>query len=128
MRIDKINMASQTNKYYSINFDVYYINIILKYINTMDNDKFIGTIYRTCQPWDQIIPIENYMSKQINYLEIGAHYGANVISVCQTYGKHTDSVIHVIDPWCDYDDYNEYKDKDQQSSIFNDFNTNISNF
>jgi predicted O-methyltransferase YrrM len=56
--------------------------------------------------WTDVIPPTH---EKITYLEIGAHSGSNAISVAQTYGTHIDSKIYCIDPWCDYDDYDEYK-------------------
>jgi predicted O-methyltransferase YrrM len=69
------------------------------------------------------VNLDNYKDKPINYLEIGAFYGANLISVAQTYGAHHDSKLYCIDPWEDYDEYPEYKN--EQPNIYNTFTKNI---
>jgi predicted O-methyltransferase YrrM len=56
-------------------------------------------------------------------LEIGAFYGANLLSVADSYGAHADSKLYCIDPWEDYEEYPEYKN--QQSNIYDDFTSNI---
>ena len=75
--------------------------------------KFEGVTYRTASNWTPFIPVE---SKPISYLEIGAFYGANLISVANTYAAHPDSKIAAIDPWIDYNEYPEYKG--QQDTIY----------
>lgn len=52
-------------------------------------------------------------------------YGANLLSVANTYGLHNDTKLYCIDPWEDYDEYEEYKNI--QSSIYNSFIENINN-
>jgi hypothetical protein len=64
-----------------------------------------------------------YINKQINYLEIGAFYGANILSVSKTYGLHNLSKLYCVDPWEDYNDYPEYKN--EQSTIYKSFIDNI---
>lgn len=68
---------------------------------------FSGTAYRLADNWFSVMPLEQPV-KPIKYLEIGTFYGANAISVHQTYAAHPQSEIHCIDPWLDYDDYSEY--------------------
>ena len=87
--------------------------------------NFVGIQYRLANNWFNHIDVNNYYNKQINYLEIGTFYGANLISVGLTYGLHKDSKLYCIDPWEDYDEYDEYKNI--QSSIYNAFITNIEN-
>ena len=87
-------------------------------------NNFVGTQYRLANNWFNIINANNY-DRAINYLEIGTFYGANLLSVSQTYGKHNDSKLYCIDPWEDYDDYPEYKN--QQSSIHETFLKNTEN-
>lgn len=70
--------------------------------------------------WKEFIPLEN---KPINYLEIGVLKGINTIIVGASYCHHADSKIYCVDPWCDYDEYSEYKEK--QSQNYNDFLFNI---
>lgn len=84
--------------------------------------SFEGTAYRLTNSWQRIIPIDK--SAPLKYLEIGAFYGANLISFANNYVKHRDSELHVIDPWIDYDEYPEYKG--QQDSIYSTFQKNIS--
>ena len=68
---------------------------------------FSGTAYRLADNWFSVMPLENPV-KPIKYLEIGTFYGANAISVHQTYAAHYESEIHCIDPWLDYAEYPEY--------------------
>lgn len=86
-------------------------------------NNFIGTQYRLANNWFSTVDVNNYKDRQINYLEIGTFYGANILSVAQTYGLHNDSKLYCIDPWEDYDDYPEYKN--QQSTIYNSFINNV---
>ena len=86
-------------------------------------NNFIGSQYRLANNWFNHVDINNYINNPINYLEIGAFYGANVLSVAKTYGMNNDSKLYCIDPWEDYDEYPEYKN--QQSSIYNSFINNV---
>ena len=88
-------------------------------------NNFVGTKYRLANNWFNNININDYKYKSINYLEIGTFYGANILSVANTYGTHNDSKLYCIDPWEDYDEYPEYKN--QQSSIYNSFINNVKN-
>lgn len=88
-------------------------------------NNFVGTKYRLADNWFNHVDMNNYKDTPINYLEIGAFYGANLLSVANTYGLHTDSKLYCIDPWEDYDEYPEYKN--QQPSIYNTFIQNIEN-
>jgi predicted O-methyltransferase YrrM len=87
--------------------------------------NFKGIQYRLADNWFNIINVNDYNNKPINYLEIGTFYGANIISVGLTYGLHTESRLHCIDPWEDYNEYNEYKN--EQPQIYNTFTENIKN-
>ena len=87
--------------------------------------NFVGGQYRLADNWFNHIKLSDYSNKQINYLEIGTFYGANILSVSNSYGLHNDSKLYCIDPWEDYDDYPEYKN--QQSTIYNSFINNIEN-
>jgi predicted O-methyltransferase YrrM len=84
--------------------------------------NFVGVNYRLADNWFNHINM-NYYNKPINYLEIGTFYGANIISVANTYGSHNNSKLYCIDPWEDYEDYPEYKN--EQSNIYNSFINNI---
>lgn len=104
---DKINKKAKKNR-------------TLKYRKNGGN--FEGTTYRTAESWNSIIPLDN---KPIKYLEIGAFYGANLISVAKSYGKHNESILYAIDPWEDYKNYPEYKG--EIANIYNSFMKNIKN-
>jgi len=65
----------------------------------------------------------DYKDKAIKYLEIGTFYGANLLSVANSYGLHNDSKLYCIDPWEDYEDYPEYKN--QQENTYNTFLKNV---
>jgi predicted O-methyltransferase YrrM len=82
-----------------------------------------GNVYQLADNWFSQINIYNYKNKPITYLEIGAHYGSNLISVALSYGSHKNSKLYAIDPWIDYDEYPEYKD--EQNKIYNTFTNNI---
>lgn len=86
---------------------------------------FEGRQYRTATNWFPIIPKKDFETKKIKYLEIGAYYGANVISVGKTYGSHPESELYCIDPWIDYNDYPEYKNI--QENTYETFLRNIQN-
>jgi len=86
-------------------------------------DKFDGVAYRLANNWFHHLAVNEFSNKPIKYLEIGAFYGANLISVAKTYGAHPGSRLHCIDPWIDYDEYPEYKG--QQDVIYGKFLKNI---
>lgn len=48
---------------------------------------FQGNAYRLANNWFSAIPLSEFAEKPITYLEIGVHYGANLISVCKSYAK-----------------------------------------
>lgn len=85
---------------------------------------FEGEKYRLCDNWYDILPVDDYKNIPIKYLEIGSFYGANIISVSENYGSHCDSELFCIDPYEDYDEYPEYKGK--QEEIYHSFLKNIS--
>ena len=87
--------------------------------------NFKGTQYRLANNWYNIINLNDYKDKPINYLEIGVFYGANIISVAMTYGLHKESKLYCIDPWEDYNEYVEYKN--EQPQIYDTFIENIKN-
>lgn len=87
------------------------------------SEQFNGVAYRLADNWYSHIPLEVHRSKPIKYLEIGTFYGANLFSVGASYGVHTESELHCIDPWEDYDEYPEYKE--EQGKIFSTFNQNL---
>jgi len=77
--------------------------------------SFHGVIFRLASAWERFIELDEYKDRPINYLEIGAFHGANAISVAQSYALHTESKVHVIDPWEDYSEYPEYKGEQQKN-------------
>lgn len=85
-------------------------HLIFVLITTMLT-HFEGVQYRLSDNWFSFIDLQKYKSIPIRYLEIGAFYGANLISVDKTYGSHPESKLYCIDPWEDYADYPEYKNK-----------------
>lgn len=111
-----------------INYDPCYYN---RYLENYNNNiitrvpEFEGKSYRKSDNWFSHIPLEKFKNIPIKYLEIGAFYGANLLSVSETYGKHEFSELYCIDPWDDYDEYPEYKK--EQSKIYQTFLKNINN-
>lgn len=93
-------------------------------MNNLLDENFDGVEYRLCNNWFDIIKLSDY-DKPINYLEIGAFYGANLLSVAKTYCSNEKSKLFVIDPWEDYSDYPEYKN--EQTKIYDKFISNIGN-
>jgi predicted O-methyltransferase YrrM len=86
-------------------------------------ESFEGVKYRLADNWFNHVNLADYTNKPIKYLEIGAFYGANVLSVADTYGLNSESKLYCVDPWEDYQDYPEYKT--QQTSIYTRFVSNI---
>ena len=86
--------------------------------------NFIGRYYNKdlLRAWIPYVPLTD---RPINYLEIGVADGGNAINVANTYCKHPHSRIYCVDPWTDYDEYPEYKGK--QEVGWNTFRTNIRN-
>jgi predicted O-methyltransferase YrrM len=85
--------------------------------------NFDGVQYRLADNWFPLVNVNEYKNKPIKYLEIGTFYGANLLSVANSYGLHNDSKLYCIDPWEDYKDYPEYKN--EQPNIYNSFINNI---
>ena len=82
---------------------------------------FKGNVYNMSFKWKEII---NPTNEPIKVLEIGAYHGANVCCLTKTHAIHSDSEIHCVDPWGDYEQYPEYKD--QQRTNYSKFIHNIS--
>jgi len=82
---------------------------------------FQGNVYNLSYKWLEIIP---HADKPLKILEIGTYHGANTCSLLKTHATHRQSEIHCVDPWYDYEGYNEYKDK--QASNYSTFIRNIS--
>jgi predicted O-methyltransferase YrrM len=99
--------------------------LIIACKNKENFKDFDGVRYRLADNWYSTINVDDYKNKQINYLEIGTFYGANLLSVAKTYCANENSKLYCIDPWEDYTDYPEYKN--QQPTIYNKFLSNIEN-
>jgi hypothetical protein len=56
-------------------------------------NNFIGIQYRLADNWFDFIDVNDYKDKPINYLEIGAFHGANLLSVANTYGLNNSSKL-----------------------------------
>jgi hypothetical protein len=82
---------------------------------------FKGNVYNMSFKWKEIIKPTN---DPIKVLEIGAYHGANVCCLTKTHAIHSDSEIHCVDPWRDYEQYPEYKDT--QNTNYSKFIHNIS--
>lgn len=64
-----------------------------------------GHVFRLASYWLPIIPLPTEPTK---IMEIGTYHGANLCSLLRTYASPEGSVIHCVDPWIDYDGYDEY--------------------
>jgi predicted O-methyltransferase YrrM len=87
--------------------------------------NFNGIQFRLADNWFSNVDINNFKNIPINYLEIGAFHGANILSVANTYGLHNDSKLYCIDPWEDY--VENSVNYAQQETIYNSFINNIEN-
>jgi len=87
-------------------------------------DGFTGRFYNKTADrfWGPYIPMP---TGPINYLEIGVADGGNAIIVSRSYAKHPNSKIFCVDPWMDYDEYPEYKGRQEQgySTFLKNINT-----
>lgn len=88
-------------------------------------NHFDGVQYRLADNWIYHVNLNEYHIKPIRYLEIGTFYGANLLSVANTYGAHPESKLYCVDPWEDYADYPEYKN--EQTTIYSKFMNNVEN-
>jgi predicted O-methyltransferase YrrM len=88
-------------------------------------NHFDGVHYRLADNWFHHVNLNEYNNKPIRYLEIGTFYGANLLSVANTYGAHPESKMYCVDPWEEYADYSEYKN--EQSNIYSKFMNNVEN-
>ncbi len=73
-------------------------------------ENFKGTSYRLTNNWYDFIPL-SLNENPIKYLEIGTFYGANIISCTKSYGSHPKSLLYGVDPYADYNEYDEYKNE-----------------
>jgi len=88
-------------------------------------NHFDGVQYRLANNWFHHVNLNEYNNKPIRYLEIGTFYGANLLSVANTYGAHPESKMYCVDPWEEYADYPEYKN--EQNTIYSKFMNNVEN-
>lgn len=86
-------------------------------------EGFRGTSYRLADNWHGVINVNMFQHVPMNYVEIGCFYGANLLSVVNSYAQHEHSKLYAVDPWMDYSDYPEYKT--QQNTIFETFQHNL---
>ena len=84
---------------------------------------FEGNKFNLADNWFGHVNLDEYKNRPIQYLEVGTHYGASVLSVAKTYGSHPDSKLHCIDIWEDYSEYPEYKG--EQQNIYKTFLLNV---
>lgn len=80
-----------------------------------------GEVCRISSGWMSIIPL---FTEPMKILEIGTYHGANLCSLLKTYAAPKGSVVHCVDPWIDYDGYDEYHN--QQSMNYHTMIQNIS--
>jgi predicted O-methyltransferase YrrM len=87
-------------------------------------DGFVGRFYQknAGKVWKPYIPMSD---RPIRYLEIGVADGGNAIHVANSYCNHPDSKVYCVDPWMDYDEYDEYRG--QQDKAWKTFNLNVTN-
>jgi hypothetical protein len=79
-------------------------------------ETFLGNVYNLSYKWLAVIPEPTI---PISILDIGVYHGANVCSYMKTYAKDPKSTIHCVDPWLNYDGYNEYRvEQTMNYSIF----------
>ena len=110
------NIIFNTNKFKNI--DEWHKSELLRIF-----PKAQGFICRPICVWKEYLNLSN--DKPIKYLEVGTLHGSSIISVAKTFGSHNDSELHCIDPWIDYKEYEEYKNK--QDKNYNIFIENITN-
>jgi len=87
-------------------------------------EKFEGVVYKYCDNWYNHVSLDEFKDRPINYLEVGTFYGANLISVANSYASHKDSKLYCIDHWADYKGW-EYEGKEE--TIFQVFKKNVIN-
>ena len=85
-------------------------------------NTFSGYIFRLANFWFEHIPIPK---GPIKYLEVGILYGANALSVAQTYAKDENSEIHCVDPWIEYREDDGLVSYNDMNNIYETFMTNV---
>jgi hypothetical protein len=76
---------------------------------------FSGIHYRLSQEWNDFVPLDEFRDKPIKYLEIGTLAGANLLTVESSYASHPESELYCVDPWENYDGYDEYLDRQNEN-------------
>jgi len=66
--------------------------------------------------WVDVLP--NMSNTPINYVEIGVFCGHNFCSVANTFARHPESKLYAIDPWANYEAYNETYTQDENYKAF----------
>ena len=89
-----------------------WMNKSIKYHPIPEIPGFVGRFYDKVpeKVWGPYIPMPR---GPINYLEIGVADGGNAILISRSYAKDPASRIYCVDPWIDYDEYSEYKGKQE---------------
>ena len=121
--INSIGLDDKNNDFFACYPTGYSKVLGVKEEDIQIKENFDGVAYRLAGNWFDIINIDDYKNRPINYLEIGTFYGANLLSVEKTYGENNNSRLYCIDPWEDYDEYPEYKNS--QPQIYDSFIKNI---
>lgn len=101
--------------------DKYDYEKISDFEKTQLPEGYRGNVFNMSYKWVDIIPEP---TEPIKIMEIGTYHGANVCSYMKTYAKHSQTEVHCVDPWLDYDGYNEYNGK--QATNYSIFINNIS--
>jgi len=101
--------------------DTYDYSKISEFEKSQLPEGFRGNVYNMSYKWLSLIPEP---STPIKIMEIGSYHGANICSYMKTYAKHDKTEIHCVDPWTDYEGYNEYQTK--QPTNYSTFLHNIS--
>jgi predicted O-methyltransferase YrrM len=93
-------------------------------MNELLPDGIIGTHGLLADNWFRFIDTNLYNIRPIKYLEIGTFYGANAISVHNTYAAHPNSRIDCIDAWTAYPEY-PGTTQIEQDQIYSNFQSNL---
>jgi hypothetical protein len=98
--------------------DAYDYSKINSYEKNFLPEGFQGHVFNMSYKWLHVIALYP-LNKPVKIMEIGAYHGANACSLVKTFATHPKSEIHCVDPWLDYQEYPEYKGKqDNNYSLF----------
>lgn len=88
-----------------------------------------GEAFRIAENWwIDVLPYMN--NNPIVYGEVGVYHGHNLVSVEKRFARHPQSILYAIDPWMDYEEYPEFKGKQEinyQYTLYNIKYANIEN-